>query len=390
VKKILFLLSLILFIPVICMDEKMDVEEPAERLISLPVSEGEEPRNVDLNQEDPIAYETFATMISAINLAIEKKEEQIPHLRLAEVVTTIDEKPFYHHFLSDSIDDYIKDQVLNKHQANPENPLNRQPITRIYFYTYHPEERNFTRDELILEPPFAIQEDAIVHQDAPDLEALENLLQELSPRAHAHRYNQERQRLDLSNLDLYSENIPADFFTRLAHILPNLKTLDVSNNDLERLPDTIGNLANLKRLNVYNNQLRSLPESIGTLANLQELDVSHNHLGSLPETIGTLANLQELYVSHNHLGSLPETIGTLANLQWLNVNYNQLRSLPETIGNLANLQELYVSVNYLESLPDTIGNLAHLQRLNVSHNPHLALSPALRHELENRGTRIIR
>jgi Leucine-rich repeat (LRR) protein len=394
-KKILVLVLLALSVPVFCMDmeEKMDVEEAAQEewLIPLPVPDGEKPRTVNLNDQDPITYETFSDIISSINLAIEKKEEQIPQLRLAEVVTTLDEKPVYHHFLSDSIDEYIKDQIINKHQARPENPLTRQPITRIYFYTYHPDDESLSRDELVLEPPFAIQEDAIVHQVAVGPEGLEHLLQELSPRAHADRYNQEQQALDLSMLNLYDENIPVDFFTSLAHILPNLQTLAIGRNHLESLPDNIGNLANLQTLGVGSNRLESLPDSIGNLVNLQTLGVSSNHLESLPDNIGNLANLQTLGVGHNrleslpdsienlvnlqtlgvssnHLESLPDSIGNLANLQTLYLDDNQLNSLPESIGNLANLQTLYLDDNQLESLPDNIGNLANLQTLGVGYN----------------------
>jgi Leucine-rich repeat (LRR) protein len=437
-KKILILVLMALPGTIFCMEEKMDVEEAAQEewLIPLPVPDGEKPRTVNLNDQDPIACEIFADVIAAINLAIEKKEEQIPLLRLAEIVTTVDEEPVYHYFLSDSIDDYIKDQVLNKHQARPENPLTRQPITRIYFYTFNPNTQIFERDELVLEPPFAIQDDAIVHQVAVGPEGLEHLLQELRPDAHADRYDQERQALRLSQLNLYDENIPVDFFTSLAHILPNLQILYLNHNQLESLPDSIGNLANLQELHVNHNQLESLPNNIGNLANLQELYVhnnqleslpnnignlanlqklyleynqleslpdnignlanlqtlhlDHNQLASLPDSIGNLANLQILHINHNQLASLPDNIGNLANLQDLYLDHNQLASLPESIGNLANLQELWVYHNQLESLPDSIGDLANLQEIHIGRNPSLIISPALLHALEVQDTNLIR
>lgn len=43
--------------------------------------------------------------------------------------------------------------------------------------------------------------------------------------------------------------------------------------DLDRLPESIGNLSNLKILNLGANQLASLPDNIGNLSNLTVLQI---------------------------------------------------------------------------------------------------------------------
>ena len=45
-------------------------------------------------------------------------------------------------------------------------------------------------------------------------------------------------------------------------------------------------------LDLRNNNLTSLPESIGSLSNLQELDLSYNNLTSLSESIKTLTKIK--------------------------------------------------------------------------------------------------
>src|SRR3989344_3374907 len=49
--------------------------------------------------------------------------------------------------------------------------------------------------------------------------------------------------------------------------------LNAGDNQLNSVPESIGNLKNLKDLYLYNNQLNSVPESIGNLKNLEILSL---------------------------------------------------------------------------------------------------------------------
>jgi hypothetical protein len=113
-------------------------------------------------------------------------------------------------------------------------------------------------------------------------------------------------------------------------------------NQLQSLPDSIGNLENLTELDLCDNQLQSLPDSIGNLENLTELDLRENQLQSLPDSIGNLNNLTELYLRDNQLQSLPDSIGNLNNLQRINLKNNNLISLPPRFRDIINQVRLLV------------------------------------------------
>lgn len=92
---------------------------------------------------------------------------------------------------------------------------------------------------------------------------------------------------------------------------PDLRTLDVSENELMHLPDNLP--AELRTLDVRGNRMTSLPDTLP--AALQLLAIGGNELTSLPVTLPD--GLQTLAVASNRLTSLPETLP--AELQQLDV-----------------------------------------------------------------------
>lgn len=153
--------------------------------------------------------------------------------------------------------------------------------------------------------------------------------------------------------------------------LVDLETLDLSGNVLVSLPDSLGLLKRLKFLNVSGNKLKCLPDSISMCSELIELDASYNQLIYLPTNFGyQLANLQKMLVQLNKLRSLPSSVCELKSLRYLDVHFNELRSLPDALGDLKNLEVLNASSNFsdLVSLPESIGELTNLVELDVSNN----------------------
>ena len=70
--------------------------------------------------------------------------------------------------------------------------------------------------------------------------------------------------------------------------------LELNDNRLYELPQSIHKCTKLQTLKAKRNRLNSLPEGIGLLTNLIEIDIAFNNLVTLPEDITQLENLQKL------------------------------------------------------------------------------------------------
>jgi hypothetical protein len=144
--------------------------------------------------------------------------------------------------------------------------------------------------------------------------------------------------------------------------------LNLMNNELTHLPNSIGQLTDLTKLYLYSNKLTKILDSIGKLTNLTQLWLYSNQLTELPNSIGQLTNLTWLNIGQNKLIELPDSIRQLTNLTYLYIHTNQLTQLPNFIGQLINLTCLSTYDNQLTQLPDSIGQLTNLTKLDIRSN----------------------
>ncbi|NRB39490.1 MAG: leucine-rich repeat domain-containing protein [Pseudomonadales bacterium] len=145
----------------------------------------------------------------------------------------------------------------------------------------------------------------------------------------------------------------------------NLKTLNLSHNNITALPDVM--TSSLQYLTLSNNQLTALPSTMGTWLSLRSLFLSNNALTELPD-IGTWPALENLDFSNNSLTELPNNIGSWQALQSLDISHNKIDSLPESMADLSSLNMLNLSFNRLTSVPDTLFTLPQLTQLDLSYN----------------------
>lgn len=133
--------------------------------------------------------------------------------------------------------------------------------------------------------------------------------------------------------------------------------------------------ANLKSLNLSNREIDGLPQEISLLTNLRELDLSYNKIVQIPKEVFQLKNLEVLYLHRNEIQFVPREIGHLTKLHTLDLSFNSLNMLDDNIGELKALQYLDLSHNQLTRLPTTLVKLTNIKRLYLEENA-FAFPPA--------------
>lgn len=160
--------------------------------------------------------------------------------------------------------------------------------------------------------------------------------------------------------------------------LINLVELNLSSNQLIKVPEDLSNLKDLKRLNLSENLIESMPGDFGTWwPNLETLNLSRNRLAEIPPTLCKMCNLKRLYLNDNILTfeGLPAALGKLHQLELFMAARNNLELIPESIFRCGRLKKLILTSNKLITLPDTIHLLYDLEVLDLSNNPDLMMPP---------------
>jgi Leucine-rich repeat (LRR) protein len=187
-----------------------------------------------------------------------------------------------------------------------------------------------------------------------------------------------------------------------------LNTLNLSRNNLTKLPVKIGSLTSLTILNLSYNKFEALSQFLLHLRHLTLLDLSHNHVSEVPFVIGKLLSVKVFYLNSNRLRLLsrstmgnqlslativggaesatgwkrpPISCGNTFGASLWNFHRHQFRALGTVkyqikkaegrvggILNLINLEELYIHNNGIVVLPSYIGNLHRLRIFSAHHN----------------------
>jgi len=172
--------------------------------------------------------------------------------------------------------------------------------------------------------------------------------------------------LDLSKLDIDNEHLSKLFeLSRIIDLLKKIEFLDLSNNNLTKIPD-LSKYQNIKYLNVsfnnieqdvvnnnlvelscHNNKIKSIVSN-----KLTHVNASNNQIVSID-----IPNVKVLVISFNKLNLIPSYV----NLRYLECIDNKIIN----IDNMLELEELYIGNNNLVS----IKNMPRLKVLNCVNNP---------------------
>lgn len=97
-------------------------------------------------------------------------------------------------------------------------------------------------------------------------------------------------------------------------------------------------------------ELCGIPDNIKGCKHLVYVDVSVNQLEKLPEGFTQLLSLEELYLNDTCLDFLPANFGRLTKLRILELRENNLNTLPKSMARLTSLERLDIGQNEFSDL----------------------------------------
>lgn len=186
-----------------------------------------------------------------------------------------------------------------------------------------------------------------------------------------------------------------DLFSKI----PNPEELEVlilDNLELESIPQSIQRFSSLKQLslngnpnanfdqifkviqelpitflNLQDNNLTLLPETLKELKGVKSINLTHNSLSASNNyaVLTALPELESLWLTSNNLQSLPPEIGSLERLRNLYIEHNELTLLPDELAQLSNVWVVHAGHNFFQELPIVFTRMESLLLLHINNNP---------------------
>lgn len=145
--------------------------------------------------------------------------------------------------------------------------------------------------------------------------------------------------LDLSDNKLSS--LPNDFGQ-----LSQLKILFLSQNEFDSVPEVLKDCPNLSMIGFKSNPIKFVPENALPLST-RWLILTDNQIEVLPESMGQLTELQKVMLAGNQIQRLPDSMQNCRKLELLRISANQLSELPNWLLDLPKLSWLAFAGNPL-------------------------------------------
>lgn len=159
-----------------------------------------------------------------------------------------------------------------------------------------------------------------------------------------------------------------EFPIEILTLADTLEILDLSDNQLTRLPAELAQCKKLKILFASNNPFTQLPPVLGQLPALEMVGFKSNQISSVPAS-SLPAQLRWLILTDNQITTLPESLGDCHRLQKLALAGNQLTHLPLSMSRLQQLELLRISANKLTEFPTQLFACKRLAWFAFAGNP---------------------
>ena len=163
------------------------------------------------------------------------------------------------------------------------------------------------------------------------------------------------------------QQFPDEIFT----LADSLEILDLSDNQLTALPDTLPRLGKLRAIFCSGNPFTTLPAVLGQCPSLSMIGFKSCRIDTVPAA-ALPAGLRWLILTDNRISQLPEALGQCTRLEKLMLAGNQLHSLPASLAQCRQLALVRIAANRFERLPACLLQLPQLAWLACAGNPFSA------------------
>ena len=159
-----------------------------------------------------------------------------------------------------------------------------------------------------------------------------------------------------------------EFPEEILSLADTLEILDLSDNQLTDLPDSIADLKRLRIIFFARNRFTVFPKILASFPVLSMIGFKSNQIHTLPESAFPPL-LRWLTLTDNKIRLLPSSIGNCPLLQKCALAGNQIEALPAEMADCSNLALLRISANKLKSIPQWLFELPHLSWVAFGGNP---------------------
>ena len=130
-----------------------------------------------------------------------------------------------------------------------------------------------------------------------------------------------------------------------------------------------GKLESLATLDVSHNQLEKLPDDLAKMTALESVDCRNNLLIELPQALD-LMNCTSFLLDDNKLEALSDgfAVGLAKKLESISVRNNAITSTSMRIGDMRQVKSVYLENNALETLDKGVTQCRLLELLSLKHN----------------------
>lgn len=155
-----------------------------------------------------------------------------------------------------------------------------------------------------------------------------------------------------------------------------LETTDADNNGLISLQEFRELMLGLLKLGAVDKQSLDLSGlgipvfvvDFSQPAYIHSLNLSNNRLSSLPDTLRLMVDLEELNLDQNELTEVPVHV-QINSLKTLSLRGNSIQSVPKWLAERHHLRVISLDNNQLSSLPCEVGGMTSLDHLGLDGNP---------------------